>query len=232
MLSPLLTSTLTLAALVHHLPSAPNSALAQRRTTVPVLQYDQATYNPELSGLNPQDNLGSSGRAEGMHGTGSRFMPLSSVSKDSSPAVVCVAGVYPGITAEQLRAPQPVPFAPPGKWNYHMMQPDAAPGGFVAIPGSVLLDNSPDTVAVVCMSPDIGVEFPDGQEHECLALIDRSDEAVVNPQAFDHQAFYALADPSGAIQIRWMNVLPADWSVEGRVLFTLMPLIFCLRLPH
>ena len=90
-------------------------------------------------------------RVEGQHGTGSRFMPLTTVARDSSPAVVCVAGVYPGLTADQMRAPQPVPFAPPGRWNYHMLTGAAAPGGFVAIPGSVLLDESPDTVAVVCM---------------------------------------------------------------------------------
>ena len=50
-----------------------------------------------------------------------------------------------------------------------MLAGDSAPGGFVAIPGSPLLDENPDTVAVVCMSRALGIEFPDNQEHEVLA---------------------------------------------------------------
>ena len=41
---------------------------------------------------------------------------------------------------EQLMGPAPVPFSPPGAWNYHMLAGDSAPGGFVALQGSALLD--------------------------------------------------------------------------------------------
>lgn len=189
-----------------------------------ISDYDQETYNPELSGLNVQPNVAGS-RPEGTHGTGFRFMPLETVGQDSAPAVVCIAGVYPGLTSAELAAPQPVPFAAPGGWNYHMLTGDAAPGGFVALPGSPLLDAHPDTVAVVCTSPSLGLEFPDGQEHEVIALIDRSDTATFDASTFDPQRFYAIADPEGKITIRWFDELPPGHTVHGRLLFTQMPFV-------
>ena len=58
---------------------------------------------------------------------------------------------------------------------------------------------------VIARWTGLGLEFPDGNEHEVLALIDRSDLAVSNPVAYDPQKFYALADPSGTIHIRSAN---------------------------
>lgn len=75
------------------------------------------------------------------------------------------------------------------------------------------------------VSRELGLEFPDGGEHEVLALIDRSDAATVDRSSFDHNRFYALADSSGNVHIRWMNVLPDDWTVLGRLLFTQMPFV-------
>ena len=217
--------------------------------------------------------------------------------------------MYPGLTADELLAPQPLPFAEPGLWNYHRLSPDGVPGGFVALPGSELVLDRPNTVAVVCSSTALGVEFQDQEDHECLALIDRSDEAVrcgsnprpapglglglglrvntnpysggiagygrvtggywwlglwaattaprwnrvcgyrgygryrkkgrgdfaaldrvkpsvpslvqvTNPAALDPRLFYALADESGVVQIRWVEALPAGWRVLGRLIFT------------
>ena len=100
-----------------------------------------------------------------------------------------------------------------------------APGGVVALPGSPLLDENPDTVAVVCASSSLGLEFPDNQEHEVLALINRGDVAVVDETAMDERAFYALADPQGTFHIRWIEALPADWKVLGKLLFAQMPYV-------
>ena len=202
---------------------APTPALRRMHAAQMQLQYDPSTYNPEVSGLNVQAAVGTMDRPEGAHGTGYRFMPLETVPKDTAPAVVCIAGAFPGLTRDQLAAPQPMPFAPPGSWNYHMLTGDAAPGGFVAVPGNQLLDGSPNTVAVVCMSRSLGLEFPDGQEHEVLALIDRSDPATFDPDEFDKGSFYAVSDPAGIISIRWYDVIPEGHSICGRLLFTQMP---------
>jgi hypothetical protein len=186
--------------------------------------FDEKSYDPMVAGLAvaatvDNDNV----RPEGSHSTGYRFMPTSSVERSVSSAILCIAGMYPGLTAAQLQSPSPLPFASAGQWNYHMLTGDAAPGGFVALPGTEQLERCPDTVAVVCSAKSLGLEFPDGQEHEVLALIDRSDAATTDPSAFDSQSFYALADPTDAVHIRWIDPVPADWKVLGRLLYTQMP---------
>ena len=165
-------------------------------------------------------------RAEGTHGTGYRFMATSTMPKaESGPALLCIAGAYPGMTADQLLAPSPLPFAPNGRWNYHVLTGDTCATGFVALPGNSLLDAHPDTVAVVCSSGSLGIEFPDNNEHEVLALIDRSDIATTDQDAFDDKTFYALADENGAVHIRWVSAIPAGWRVLGRMLYAQMPLV-------
>lgn len=221
--------TLALSSAAFNLAPLPtiNNAAAHPRASDVLLQvsdYDQATYDPEKPGLNVQPSQGGD-REEGMHGTGFRFMPLETIGAESAPAVVCIAGAYPGLTADQLARPQPVPFPAPGSWNYHMLTGDAAPGGFVALPGSHMLDTHPDTVAVVCASKALGLEFPDGNEHEVIALIDRADTATFDASAFDPQRFYAFADPEGNISIRWFAEIPAGHTIKGRLLFTQMPFV-------
>lgn len=185
--------------------------------------YDPASYDPEQSGLGLAQK--DDGRPEGSHSTGYHFMPLATCAKDSSPVVLCIAGAYPGMTAEQLLAPNPLPFAPPGRWNYHVLTGDAAPGGFVALPGSQLLDDHPNAVAVVCTGVSLGLSFSDGNDHEVIAIIDRSDIATVDRAGFSSKDFYALADADGAVHIRWIQDLPAGWRVLGRLLYTQMPYV-------
>jgi len=105
-------------------------------------------------------------RPEGGHGTGNRFMPLDTVAMGPGPMLMAIAGLYPGLTAAELRAPQPLPFAPAGGWNYHRLLADGVPTGFVALPGNELVAEHPDTVAVVCDGTSLGVEFADGASHE------------------------------------------------------------------
>ncbi|KAL1511283.1 hypothetical protein AB1Y20_006090 [Prymnesium parvum] len=165
------------------------------------------------------------GRPDGVHGTGFRFMPMSSLSQASSPALLCIAGAYPGLTSEQLLSPQPLPFAPQGKWNYHRLTGSAVPTGFVALPGSDLLDEHPNTVAVVATSESLGVELADGQVHEVIALIDRSDAATTDPSEFKDNEFYAFADTEGTVHIRWFQAVPSGWRVLGRLLYTQLPYV-------
>ena len=40
-------------------------------------------------------------------------------------------------------------------------------------------------------------------------MIDRSDEAVTDPSYFSPQDFYALADETGKVHIRWIDVRTA-----------------------
>lgn len=145
-------------------------------------------------------------RKEGLHATGYRFMPVSTLPDGPPVMIFAIAGAYPGLTAEQLQAPDPLPYPEEGKWNYHRLISDAILGGFVALPGAPPIMPHPNTVAVVCSSSSLGLETADGQEHEVVALINRSDKAVGNPSEFDSQVFYALADESGSVHIRWIDV--------------------------
>ena len=58
-----------------------------------------------------------------------------------------------------------------------------------------------------------------------VAIIDRDDPAVFDPSDFDPQTFYALADPTGIVHIRWVDALPADWRVLGSLVYTQMPFV-------
>jgi len=180
-----------------------------------------ADYNPEVAGIGTAVNVDT--RPPGTHGTGYRFMPLTSLTNEPAPMLVAIAGAYPGLTAEQLLAPKPLPFPEAGKWNYHRLVADGMPTGFVALPGSELVMSRPDTVAVVCTSGSLGVELADGAQHEVLALIDRADEAVTDMSELSSEEFYAFADAEGRVHIRWIDALPAGWRVLGRMLYAQLP---------
>lgn len=177
--------------------------------------------NSETAGL----GLFGAGRPDGVHGTGFRFMPMSMLPDASSPSLICIAGAYPGLTAEQLETPQPLPFSPSGGWNYHRLTGDSVPTGFVVLPGSDLLDMHPNTIAIVCSSESLGLELPDNKIHEVIALVDRSDAAVSNPSEFVNSEFYAFADTEGKVHIRWFQDIPAGWRVLGRLLYTQLPFV-------
>ena len=161
-------------------------------------------------------------KPEGVHGSGFRFMPMVSMQPEPSPALLAIAGAYPGITADQLLSPSALPQPDQGRWNYHRLTGDAVPTGFVVVPGEQKLHSSPNTVAVVCDAGALGIDMQ--EQHEVLALIDRSDVAVSgDPLDLEDSAFYAFADESGAVTIRWVEVLPAGWRVLGKLLYTILP---------
>ena len=55
----------------------------------------------------------------GLHGDGSNFMPLVQLqSEDIAPRIVQIAGIYPGITADEFMAPQSSPVAPLGEHTH------------------------------------------------------------------------------------------------------------------
>ena len=223
----MITGIALLAATSGYLPEAARftSGLPARShvrpSTLVMQEAHPAGYDPEMSGLSQGQT---SGRPDGAHGTGFRFMPLETISKDSSPVILCIAGFYPGLTADQLLSPAALPFSRPGAWNYHMLTTEA-PGGFVALPGSSLLDEAPNTVAVVCGSASLGIEFPDESEHEVVALINRSDGATLDPALFSPNNFYAFADETGAVHIRWIEAIPPGWRVIGKLIYTQLPFV-------
>ena len=183
----------------------------------------ESVYNPEVGGLSQE--AAAATRPEGSHGTGYRFMPVSAMANEFSPVLLPIAGMYPGLTVDQLAAPQPLPTPENGQWIYHRLVGDALPTGFVALPGTEQLTFCPDSVAVVCTCASLGLELADRQEHDILAIIDRADESVFDATHMDSKSFYALADEFGAVHIRWIDPLPANWRVVGKLLYAQMPFV-------
>lgn len=52
---------------------------------------------------------------------------------------------------------------------------------------------------------------------QVLVLIERADKA------FTPNKFFAFADPSGNVVIRWFDQVPAGYSILGRVLYATLP---------
>merc|ERR1719272_2486422 len=132
-------------------------------------------------------------------------MPVSSMPNDLSPVLLPVAGMHPGLTVDQLAAPQPLPTPEQGQWIYHRLVGDALPTGFVALPGTEQLQCCADSVAVVCTCASLGLELADRKEHDILAIIDRSDPSVFDASQHDSKDFYALADEFGVVHIRYRD---------------------------
>jgi len=87
------------------------------------------------------------------------------------------------------------------------------------------LELCPDSVAVVCTCASLGLELADRKEHDILAIIDRSDPSVFDASQHDSKQFYALADEFGVVHIRWIEALPPNWRVVGRLLYAQMPFV-------
>lgn len=208
--------------------TAPVAQSAPPRAAVVRMQrdYNPDTFDPLKAGFGVQMETVEDGtKPDGAHGTGYRFMPLMSIEPGVAPMLLPIAGFHLGVTADQIVAPQSLPQAEPGRWIYHRLLGDALPTGFVTLQGSEQMIGLQNCVAVVCSSTSLGLELPDGNEHEVVAIIDRDDPAVADPLQFDPQSFYAFADAAGAVHIRWMDALPADWRVMGSLVYTQMPFV-------
>ena len=152
----------------------------------------------------------------GTHGSGSRFMSMSTATKGPAPMLLAIAGAYPGVTGAQITAVSPLPLSPEGGWNYHRLTSDACPNGFVAVEGTSLASSRPNIVALVVRSDALAVALPGGEIHEILALIDRSDPAMADPLAIDPREFYALADENDLVHIRCARDRARSWEIFVR----------------
>ena len=72
----------------------------------------------------------------GMHGEEFHYMPVIKGSRDEHyPRILPIAGVYPGITIEEVMAPSAIPLQDPGSWTYSFPDPDEPNLGTIAVPG-------------------------------------------------------------------------------------------------
>lgn len=165
--------------------------------------------------------------ARGVHGQGSRFMPIVSLYKeDYAPRLMPVAGMLPHVTLEQLMVPVNPAAPSAGRWKYYKLDKDQAPFGFVCIDCPEVLALAADPVVVVAMASALGIPLTDGKDDEVLVLIDRADPARTDPEAYVPGMFYAFADANGQIDIAWQKEYPSGGqTLAGRVLYAYLPYV-------
>jgi hypothetical protein len=155
---------------------------------------------------------------EGNHGTGSRFMPLLQlVDEEIAPRIIQVAGIYPGVTVDEIMAPQSSPAAPLGMWQFDFSDPSGPQMGTVALSPNNAVQLCEDPVIVVSQSSVLGLSLSQNVDAEVLVLLDRAEREFVQDK------FFAVAAPDGNIAIRWYDSLPAGHKVVAKVVMVTIP---------
>ncbi len=161
--------------------------------------------------------------AEGLHGDQSHFMPIDQLGSDqTTPRIVPIAGVYPGVSAADVRAPVASPPPEIGNWQYEFADPDGPQMGTVALPPSDLVNLCESPVVLITTHQNIGCEAPGGDnELEVLLLVDRADVE------HDPDKFYVFEQsPGGELAVRWHpHPLPEGWSIVGRLVTVTLPFV-------
>jgi len=145
-------------------------------------------------------------------------MPLVQLNdEDISPRIIQIAGVYPGITADELMAPQSAPAARHGMWQFDFSDPDGPQMGTVALGPNNAVHLAKDPVVLVTQSAELGLSLSNDVETEVLVMLDRGETD------FESDKFLAVAGPDGSVTIRWYDALPDGYSILGRVVYVTIP---------
>ena len=85
---------------------APRDALAPASAALRCVGVPRAGVRSRASAVvDPNGAPAADTKPEGVHGSGFRFMPMVSMQPEPSPALLAIAGAYPGITADPLLSP-------------------------------------------------------------------------------------------------------------------------------
>ena len=153
--------------------------------------------------------------SKGLHGDGFKFMPVVKFNQgEHFPRFVNIAGVYPGITVEEVFAPLSQPAPEQGFWTYKFPDPEDQLG-CVALPGSDTLFACIDPVIIVTDTDSLGIRAR--EKSEVLAIVDRQD--VV----FGPENFYVFSNPTKEVEICSMSELEEGYDVLGRVVLCYLP---------
>jgi len=165
----------------------------------------------------------------GLHGQNSCFLPLEQNDEEYySPRIVQIAGMYPGITKEELKA---VTFSPPsemGQWSYDFSDPDGPQMGTVALPGSNIVASCEDPAVIIGEHFALGVPLPDSLKEpvDLLLLVDRA------KKGFSERKFHVVDVPGEGVVIRGFETraeIPEGSEILGRVDFVLVPWLPCMQ---
>lgn len=172
-------------------------------------------------------SLSMSALAKGVHGQGSRFMPLVALhNNEYAPTLLPIAGMLSQCSVEEYLAPVTPALPEMGQWNYYMLDQSNAPTGFVAIETTEPLRGAESPVVLVAYSAELGIPMTEGANAEVLVVVERAEPCIDDPEAFDPRQFYVFSREDGGLEVGWRADYPADGTrVVGRVLYTYLPYV-------
>lgn len=160
----------------------------------------------------------------GRHGENFKYLPILRGSPSNHfPRIVYIAGVYPELSPEDLLTPVSPPAAKPGQWTYDFADPHGHQLGSVAIPGSDIVTDCVDPIAVIAMAEDLGLSY--SEPAECVVLIDRAD------RDFSPEKFYIFLTPENTLSIGWQARLQPGYEIMGRVIICNVPFLDSMQPP-
>ncbi|CAM9638336.1 unnamed protein product [Chrysoparadoxa australica] len=155
-----------------------------------------------------------------MHGVGSRYLPIEQAEEtEYFPRMVQIAGVLNEMTPDDVMAVSSSPAAGPGMWNYDFSDPTGPQLGIVALPGSLLVTEMIDPVAMIAYNNELNIQLAEDNA-EVLVVVDRGEIE------FEIGKFFLWADPAGKLLVRWMNSAPPpEYTCMGRVKTVFIPFL-------
>lgn len=153
--------------------------------------------------------------ASGKHGDNFKYMSVVQGSKDEHfPRIIQIAGMFPGLSPDELLGPSSSPAAEPGFWTYIFPDPEDPNVGVVAVPGSEVITGCGDPVAIIAKSASLGFK---GEENEVVVIVDRAETDFVPGE------FYALQTLDNQVDILWTDSIDEFSAVLGRVVLCMAP---------
>lgn len=163
-----------------------------------------------------------SAAVSGQHGTESHFLPIDQLDGDqTAPRILPIAGVFPGITAAEVRAPKTSPPPELGGWQYEFADPDGPQMGTAALAPSDVVNLCENPVLLISDHASLALPWRgSADDSEVLVLVDRDDVE------HDERKFYLFeTSPGGELVIQWTPTLPAGWAIVGRVVQVTLPFV-------
>mmetsp|Transcript_12361 Transcript_12361/g.18116 ORF Transcript_12361/g.18116 Transcript_12361/m.18116 type:complete len:218 (-) Transcript_12361:54-707(-) len=192
-----------------------------------VVKIDAWIVGSKLQRSTPRDPLFLA--AASLHGDSSCFLPLQQLDQDYfAPRIVQIAGSYPGITPEEIKAVGSEPSPDVGQWSYDFSDPDGPQLGTVAVEGSEKSHSAEDPAVIIAEHTSLGVDLPAELEDpvDLIVLVDRA------KTTFAERKFLVLDTPDNGVTIGAYNTkseLPANSSILGQVLLVQIPWLPCMK---
>jgi Rubisco Assembly chaperone C-terminal domain len=154
-----------------------------------------------------------------LHGTNFKFLPSSAYGKNEyAPRILQIAGMFPGVSYEELMLPKSSPAAPPGMWSYEFPDPNGPQLGQVVVPGSAAVADCIDPVALISTTHSLGMSL-NVDPVEVLIVVDRHDTI------FSSDKFYTIVNRNSEVIISSMDEEDELGIIVGRVSIVMLPFV-------